>query len=82
MGCHLKPNGNTTAVHFAGCYFPHGYVEAVPFTEHFVGCYFPRRFTICVFISLNNTEILFHMPPFHKGGPDILCFAVFIISKY
>ena len=44
----------TTAVHFAGCYFPHGYVEAVLFTEHFAGCYFPRGFTIFVFISLDR----------------------------
>ena len=36
-------------------------MEAVLFKEHFAGCYFPHRFTIFVFISLDNTEINLHM---------------------
>jgi hypothetical protein len=42
--CALHTRTKMTAVHFA--HFPHGYVEAVLFTEHFTACYFPRGFTI------------------------------------
>jgi hypothetical protein len=42
----------TTSVHFAGCYFPHRYVEAVLFKEHFLGCYFPRGYSDLVYEKL------------------------------
>jgi hypothetical protein len=47
----------TTAVDFAGCYFPHGYVEAILFREHFAGCYVLRGFTIFAFISVWHTQV-------------------------
>jgi hypothetical protein len=75
--CALHFRMKTTAVHFAGCYFPHRYVEALLFTEHFSGCYFPRRFTICVFISLDNTEINLHMPPVYTWHITLYCICYF-----
>ena len=74
MAMHTR--AKTTAVHFAGCYFPHGYVEAVLFTEHFAGCYFPHRYTI-LFLLVWITQKFAHASGSQRMAGHITLCGIF-----